>query len=228
MVELRIMNKGFIALPVLIFIAALAIAAGGYFGVVVKNTTTQLQLSPEPVEGRADTTDTVPTAPTTAADISGWQTYPSTSSGQVAIDTSDWKLYRNEKYGFGFKYPRDFALRQNPTIIDWSVPVEEGTASTFWNKIGKSRWQEKLAKKNSYQIGAQCTTNPDNFEESCTVISLSPYVMKYVVQTATGKVNTYEVVSDPIQVIFGPIVPPEGAVHDGASDQILSTFRFLE
>lgn len=33
---------------------------------------------------------------------------PSTSSGQ--LDTSSWKTYRNEEYGFEFRYPQDFLV----------------------------------------------------------------------------------------------------------------------
>jgi hypothetical protein len=44
-------------------------------------------------------------ANSSTSSTSTWQTYPSASSGQAAMDISDWKLYRNEKYGFEVKYP---------------------------------------------------------------------------------------------------------------------------
>lgn len=142
-------------------------------------------------------------------------------------ETANWKIYTNRQYGFEFKYPAIFVLGQNPLINDWSKPIEEGPGA-FWQKIAKNNWQERLTKKRSYKIGSLCTINADNYEESCEVISISPYVMKFVERTATGKVNTYRVISNSIEVVFGPVVPREGAVLDGASDQILATFRFTK
>ena len=195
-------QKGFANIILVIVILAL-LGAVGYFVFVKKSEPITQQPTPTPTQTKT------PVSPTPAP-------------------TANWKTYTNSQYGFEFKYPATFVLGQNPLINDWSKPIEEGTAGTFWQKIAKNNWQERLAKKSSYQIGSSCTINADNFEESCKVISISPYVMKFVEMTATGKVNTYRVINNYVEVVFGPVVPRDGAVLDGASDQILATFKFTK
>lgn len=149
-------------------------------------------------------------------------------------ETADWEIYKNQEYNFEFKYPQGFALGTNPQIYDWSKSIEEGQPGTFWLKITKDRWQERLAKKNSYQSGSSCTTNKDYFEESCEVISISPYVMKYIVRQAAGKVDVYYVIGDSLEVLFDGLLPsgaPDKATSFNDTDQkvikqILSTFKF--
>ncbi len=198
-------QKGF-ANIILVIVIVVLVGAVGYFAFVKKSEPTAQQPTPAPTQ-----TNTAVSPTPTPKD-----------------ETVGWKTYTNAQHGFEFKYPATFVLGQNPKINDWSKPIEEGTPGTFWQKIAKSRWQERLTKKNSYQVGSLCATSSDYFEESCRVISLNPYAMKYVVMTATGKVNTYYVISDSIEVVFDPVVPRDGAVLDGASDQILSTFKFTK
>ncbi|MDP1689537.1 MAG: PsbP-related protein [bacterium] len=48
---------------------------------------------------------------------------PSTSSGQFETDVSNWKTYRNDKYGFEIKYPNDWtSVSKNKEIINFASP----------------------------------------------------------------------------------------------------------
>lgn len=58
-------------------------------------------------------------------DDSGSTSSPSTSSGQFETDVSNWKTYRNEKYGFEFRYPPSFQ-----TPIEKSGGIEFGNVNS--------------------------------------------------------------------------------------------------
>ena len=49
---------------------------------------------------------------------SGVQPADSLSNVRRIIDTSDWKTYRNEEYGFEIKYPSWYSLKQRPAYGD--------------------------------------------------------------------------------------------------------------
>ena len=73
------------------------------------------------------------------------------TSTSEAVDTSSWETYRNEEYGFEFKYPEGWVLEQN---FSYSISISKSGASyghiaaTERNPDGLSinRWfeQEKL------------------------------------------------------------------------------------
>jgi hypothetical protein len=44
---------------------------------------------------------------------------------ETALDTADWKTYRNEEYGFEFRYPKDYTIdKSNVKSINISRDIE--------------------------------------------------------------------------------------------------------
>ncbi|MCK4918543.1 MAG: hypothetical protein KAS02_02055 [Candidatus Pacebacteria bacterium] len=59
-------------------------------------------------------------------------------SGVVTNIPSDWKTYRNEEYGFEFKYPKEITFSQS---------------STFRNVFGISSWINQNSDENKHNVG---------------------------------------------------------------------------
>ncbi|MCL5666877.1 MAG: hypothetical protein M1383_03845 [Patescibacteria group bacterium] len=49
-------------------------------------------------------------------------TDPSSLSPSIELDTNNWKIYRNEEYGFEFKYPGDWKIRPEGNVITLTTP----------------------------------------------------------------------------------------------------------
>ncbi len=95
-------QNGFAAMiAVLVVAAALVAGAGVYF---YQTQVDQPKLAPVPA---IQNTETLPNLP--AESEKEIKTAGTASERSEPIDTSDWKTYRNEEYGFEFKYPKEWA-----------------------------------------------------------------------------------------------------------------------
>jgi len=58
-------------------------------------------------------------------------TQTATKTATPAVDTSDWKSYTNDKYGYSFRYPADYTVGNCPKPCKGQVNTLEGGDNTF-------------------------------------------------------------------------------------------------
>ncbi|NMC51573.1 hypothetical protein GYA54_02490 [Candidatus Kuenenbacteria bacterium] len=76
-----------------------------------------------------------------------WDNNQPTTSTPVAIDTSDWKIYRNEEYGFEFKYPEDLTKKENNPNDKALLYIEFNKYNKKYFLFGVYKTEEQLSAK---------------------------------------------------------------------------------
>ncbi|HEY4512063.1 MAG TPA: hypothetical protein VJH63_00160 [Candidatus Paceibacterota bacterium] len=138
-------QKGFAGIAIII-ILALGIAGFGAYKVYYKDVPAEesMNLSEGNFPVDYEPADHKDTSPTTGSS----NTTVTTSSGQsISADTSNWKTYKNEKYGFEFGYSSDIRVAELPTgknssyllniLIDKDEKVLSGAIQAYKNPESK-------------------------------------------------------------------------------------------
>ncbi len=147
--------------------------------------------------------------------------------GEEKDETADWQIYRNEEYGFEFKYPETFNLDTNLILHDWTKDSVTSPGE-FYYKAGQNRWKNRMVHRVNYTKGDLCispddiapVTDYDLSQINCVIYQVdSNYVIKY---------------SNPDSVDYilglnkGEVIFTFDKTNDFLFDQILSTFKFTE
>ncbi len=188
----------------------ISVSISAYFGFQNQKLANELRMKNEDLRIAATATQK-PTAEPVATD-------------SAAIDTSNWKTYTNEKYGFSFKYPAELNQPGNseyPTIFSYS---KEDNKSKSWILYGSISNEKTLddalnnIQKNSLQ---------QNFDINSIRIADSSAIRYKHCEMACGEILLVSHANTLIEIsLYKYIVDISIGEPDAVFDQILSTFKF--
>lgn len=149
---------------------------------------------------------------------------------KVVDETADWKIYRNEKYGYGIKYPNDWdspielgdtdALTGNDSaflnrrniLLAFSIFVRENDKNLSLKEWWEQEFYEKFTVKYEYSY------------EGVVSVSSGVEAVKYKIQRMGFEDNCYLISRNQrVYTIYFSVLPGAEEIQ-----KILSTFRFLD
>ncbi|PJA86651.1 MAG: hypothetical protein CO141_03655 [Candidatus Moranbacteria bacterium CG_4_9_14_3_um_filter_42_9] len=162
--------------------------------------------------------------------------------GKSAVDTSDWQTYRNEKYGFEFKYPSNFVYDEN-MIMDTDVLYSASFGLPYKEVFGKDHPNSKTApqsinffidKKNDdlaifIQDEKNAAAGVERFAENfgaSKISNLFAQIVKYCNMRGYCDKTIYFTDNIYIYTIEYPI--SEDVVGSKVFEKIISTFKFTK
>ncbi len=113
------------------------------------------------------------------------------NTATTTIDTSDWKTYTNDEYGFSFKYPKNFQITKK--ILE-SATIYEVKGRTAENQpllaLLISILPESKKDKHKYGFVRQCTGENQRISyETC--VQIDNRTLRYIVDPGIDDVNFF-------------------------------------
>lgn len=227
-------NKWFIVFPILIFIAALAVGAVGYFGIVYKKSTDSTGSPRVDGGGRVACTQEAKLCPDgSTVGRTGpnceFAECPTLSPELVEGDTASWQTYRNEEYGFEVKYPGDWYFKNITQDPSDDIKVADSITTFDSMPILRNRQAFRLPDRglkiligdSSYTKAISCYRVSD--QNSAIFIGGKSYAG---CQIEFGiKFFSTSFIHDDVSY---HITYPSETVDTNTINQILSTFKFIE
>jgi len=210
-------HKWLVGVLIALSVVAVAIAAAYYFSDRMNN--------PQPYENEAVIcTDDAKICPDgTAVGRTGPQCEFAMCPGEV--DTSNWQTYRNEEFGFEFKYPENWAISgeiildrrvviQDPELVlpnfgDISIGVDFQVVDNK-ESLDLSKWVVKYSRDDGQDTNRMIDGRYVIYKTFTDEISLDPAAVAFIADQ--NRIIILAAVGDYINEL----------------DQILSTFRFVD
>lgn len=151
---------------------------------------------------------------------------------EQAQDIADWQAYRNDEYGFEFKYPKEVLVRENGNVVEVS---DQRFGYPFDWSIELYKNQDK--KDLEVWINSEFNSFTQQSDEDCKIVPFDKYGVTVSIKGAytvlvdapsmdasCGHAGYYTISPDKMTVIeFGVVQASPELYKD-----ILSTFKFIK
>ena len=173
---------------------------------------------------------------------------PSVTPSTPSVDTTDWRIYSNEEYGFEFKYPPNLdinsavtisvpmtgnpkeiiTLRSNETLLTDSGRSFDGFAIYVIPNQSQNSINSNLENEKTAQLNAKISIDGNNISGIQSSFTLNNRQGKILRGYSWDDIERFYVSLNGQDILVLAKLDQKEGSFDKIFDQILSTFRFTK